>query len=229
MSGEQTLELIKNLENINVDEINFDDLSLDGIDVGELDLDEFTFGQQLVISMLEGLEHIRGKRKLKTTQMLMSIQVDDEVKEEFTEPPEVDDTWEKHDINRKIAKTRLFNERWGNLGCNDEDLERLQHSLLGELQHHPDRKRDGVCEMIFTYGEDDDDDLGIFYADYPQHDHVCLISVCNNLKMDDIPADERNLFQTLTTQIDDILAEKGELPFKTTHMRIRTRRKVENP
>ena len=115
-------------------------------------------------------------------------------------------------MDRKFIHTKLFDKKWRELGCNDDDLGELQKVICENPQGYPIIKGTGGVRKIRIALDRRGKSGGarILYVDFMVHNVVGLLSVYPKNEKENITDAERKILKTMVEQINNIWRAKNE-------------------
>jgi hypothetical protein len=105
--------------------------------------------------------------------------------------------------DRTFIHTNVFDRQWEALGCDDDDLARLQRAICDDPQGAPVIRGTGGVRKIRVVldGRGKSGGARVLYADLPGYGVAYLLSVYAKNEKEDITDAERQSLKTLMTQI----------------------------
>lgn len=105
---------------------------------------------------------------------------------------------------RAFIHTKLFDRKWKELGCDDDDLWELQRVIYENPQGPPViRGTGGIRKIRFALdGKGKSGGARVLYIDFVAHETIGLLSVYSKNEQEDITEDERKALRDMGEQIN---------------------------
>jgi len=107
-------------------------------------------------------------------------------------------------LDRMFIHTKLFDKKWVELGCDDDDLSELQKAICENPQGHPVIKGTGGVRKIRVAleGRGKSGGARVLYVDFVVHGAVGLLSVYPKNEKEDITETERKILKTMVEKFN---------------------------
>ena len=107
--------------------------------------------------------------------------------------------------DRMFIHTKVFDQKWTELGCDDKDLRELQRAICENPQKYPVIKgTGGVRKIRFALeGRGKSGGARVLYVDFAVHGVVGLLFVYPKNTKEDITEDERKILKSMVEKIND--------------------------
>ena len=108
-------------------------------------------------------------------------------------------------IDRMFVHTKIFDKKWAELGCDDNDLRTLQKMIWEDPQRYPViRGTGGVRKIRFALeGRGKSGGARVLYIDFMVHGIVGLLMAYPKNAKEDITEDERKILKAMADKIND--------------------------
>jgi hypothetical protein len=114
------------------------------------------------------------------------------------------------EAGRTFIHTKIFDRQWADIGCDDDDLSKLQQAICKDPQKPPViRGTGGVRKIrIALDGRGKSGGARVLYGDFPEHDIVYLFAAYSKNEREDIYEEERRFFKESMNQINKNLRKR---------------------
>jgi hypothetical protein len=106
-------------------------------------------------------------------------------------------------MSRTFIHTKMFDKKWADMGCDDDDLGVLQKTICENLQKHPViRGTGGVRKVrIALEGRGKSGGVRVLYVDFLVDGVIGLLFAYPKNEKEDITEAERKILKDMVTQI----------------------------
>ena len=106
-------------------------------------------------------------------------------------------------MDRMFVHTKVFDRKWDELGCNDDDLAELQKIISENPQGHPVISGTGGIRKVRValQGRGKSGGARVMYVDYVLHGTVGLLSVYPKSEKEIITEAEKKVLKSISEQI----------------------------
>ena len=107
-------------------------------------------------------------------------------------------------MDRKFIHTKLFDKKWAELDCDDDDLGELQKAICENPQGHPVIQGTGGVRKIRIAldGRGKSGGARVLYVDFVVHNTVGLLSVYPKNEKENITDAERKILKIMVDQLN---------------------------
>jgi hypothetical protein len=113
-------------------------------------------------------------------------------------------------IHMENVEVSSFRKSWTGLGCNDEDLRRLQQELLENPDSGPVIPGTGSARKVRfgREGKGKSGDLRVIYVKFPAYESICLLFAYQKGDQENLSEVEKNVIRELIAEIESVLPLK---------------------